>query len=44
MVRVQTDAIDPSALLAGFCRGRTDVGALASFTGLTRGATDGAGR
>lgn len=42
MIRVQTEAIDPGALLAGFCRGRTDVGGVVSFTGLTRGATDGA--
>ena len=42
MIRVQTDTIDPGAMLAHFCRGRTDVGAVVSFTGLTRGATDGA--
>lgn len=42
MIRVQTEAIDPGTLLAGFCRGRSDVGAVVSFTGLTRGATDGA--
>ncbi|MBJ7484651.1 molybdenum cofactor biosynthesis protein MoaE [Brevundimonas sp.] len=42
MIRVQNEAIDPGALLAGFCRGRTDVGGVVSFTGLTRGATDGA--
>ena len=41
MIRVQTEAIDPGALLAGFCRDRIDVGAVVSFTGLTRGATDG---
>ena len=41
MVRLQTDPIDPSALLAGFCQDRTEVGAVVSFTGLCRAATDG---
>lgn len=30
------DRIDPAALLAGFCAGREDVGAVVSFTGLVR--------
>ncbi|CAN5402643.1 molybdenum cofactor biosynthesis protein MoaE [soil metagenome] len=42
MVRLEADAIDPGALLADFCRDRTDVGGVVSFTGLTRGRTDGA--
>ena len=41
MVRLETDPIDPADLLAGFCRDRTDVGAVVSFTGLCRAATDG---
>lgn len=41
MVRLQRDPIDPAALLADFCRGRADVGAVVSFTGLCRAATDG---
>ncbi|ADK99423.1 molybdenum cofactor biosynthesis protein MoaE [Brevundimonas subvibrioides] len=41
MVRLQTDPIDPAALLAAFCRERTDVGAVVSVTGLCRAATDG---
>ena len=42
MVRLEADVIDPGALLAGFCLDRSDVGAVVSFTGLTRGRTDGA--
>lgn len=34
------DALDPAALLAGFCAGRQDVGAVVSFTGLVRGDGD----
>jgi len=41
MVRLQTDRIDPAALLATFCADRVDVGAVVSFTGLCRAATDG---
>lgn len=41
-MRLEAEPIDPGALLAGFCAGRDDVGAVVSFTGLTRGATDGA--
>lgn len=40
MVRLERDPIDPAALLATFCQGRTDVGAVVSFTGLTRARTD----
>ena len=36
MIRVQTDPLDPWAELAGFARGRTDVGGIASFTGVVR--------
>lgn len=42
MVRLEADPIDPGALLSAFCEGREDVGAVVSFTGLTRWATDGA--
>lgn len=42
MVRLEAEAIDPGALLARFCEGRSDVGAIVSFTGLTRAQTDGA--
>ncbi len=41
MVRLEDQPIDPAALLADFCRDRTDVGAVVSFTGLTRAATAG---
>lgn len=41
MVRLEADPIDPGALLADFCGGRQDVGAVVSFTGLTRSRTDG---
>lgn len=43
MVRLEHDLIDPAALLASFCQGRTDAGAVVSFTGLTRAHTDGRG-
>lgn len=42
MIRLQTEPFDAGALLAGFSSARGDVGAVASFTGLARGATDGA--
>ncbi|MES2862040.1 MAG: molybdenum cofactor biosynthesis protein MoaE [Pseudomonadota bacterium] len=42
MVRLEAQPIDPGALLTDFCRDRRDVGAVVSFTGLTRAATDGA--
>ena len=41
MVSLEADALDPGALLAGFCNGRSDVGAVVSFTGLTRAQTKG---
>ena len=41
MIRLSAQPIDTSALLADFCRGRDDIGAIVSFTGLTRAATDG---
>ena len=41
MVGLEADALDPGVLLAGFCRGRSDVGAVVSFTGLTRAQTEG---
>jgi molybdopterin synthase catalytic subunit len=42
-VAVVTKAFDPQAEIASFCAGRTDVGAIASFVGLCRDATDGKG-
>ena len=42
MVRLEAEAIDPGALLGAFCKDRRDTGAVVSFTGLTRGRTDGA--
>ena len=36
MIRVQTDILDPWAELAGFALGRTDIGGIASFTGIVR--------
>ena len=41
MVRLEADAIDPGVLLNGFCAGRQETGGVVSFTGLTRGRTDG---
>lgn len=41
MVRLEVEPIDPAELLDGFCRDRTDVGAVVSFTGLCRASTDG---
>ncbi len=35
-VQLQPEPIDPGALLGSFCRGRRDVGAVVSFTGLVR--------
>ena len=35
--RLQSEAFDPGVLLADFCRGRFDIGAVVSFTGLVRG-------
>ena len=36
MIRLTFDPFDPGALLSEFCRGRSEVGAVATFTGLTR--------
>lgn len=41
MIRLEADPIDPAALLATFTRDRAAVGAVVSFTGLCRAATDG---
>ncbi len=37
MIRLADTAIDPGALLTDFCAGRSETGAVVSFTGLTRG-------
>src|SRR3546814_14886510 len=42
MILLADSMIDPGALLTGFCEHRTEAGAVVSFTGLTRGLTDGA--
>jgi molybdopterin synthase catalytic subunit len=36
MIRLSETPFEPGALLAGFCVGRSEVGAVASFTGLAR--------
>jgi molybdopterin synthase catalytic subunit len=36
IVRLQMEPFDPGALLTGFCRGRSETGAVVSFTGLAR--------
>jgi molybdopterin synthase catalytic subunit len=36
MIRLTDQAFDPGALLSGFCQGRAEVGAVASFTGVAR--------
>ena len=36
MIRLTYEAFDPGALLTEFCRGRSEVGAVATFTGLAR--------
>jgi molybdopterin synthase catalytic subunit len=36
MIRLTEDPFDPGALLSDFCRGRSEVGAVASFTGIAR--------
>lgn len=36
MIRLTDQPLDPGALLGGFCAGRTETGAVASFTGLAR--------
>lgn len=37
MIRLQTEPFEPGALLTEFSAGRTETGAVVSFTGLTRG-------
>jgi molybdopterin synthase catalytic subunit len=39
-VRLQSDPFAPGELLAAFCQGRRDVGAVVSFTGLVRGEVE----
>jgi molybdopterin synthase catalytic subunit len=36
-VRLSSDPFEPGALLTGFCAGRSETGAVVSFTGLARG-------
>ncbi|HZC17698.1 MAG TPA: molybdenum cofactor biosynthesis protein MoaE, partial [Caulobacteraceae bacterium] len=36
MVRLQTEPINPGALLSAFCTGREETGAVVSFTGIAR--------
>jgi molybdopterin synthase catalytic subunit len=40
-IRLQREAIDPAAEAAAVARGRTDIGAVVTFTGICRGAEDG---
>jgi molybdopterin synthase catalytic subunit len=43
MIQLTDQAFDPGALLSGFCRDRSETGAVASFVGLARaeqGSTD----
>ena len=40
-VRLQTDAVDVAAETAALTQGRTDVGAVVTFTGVCRGAEAG---
>ena len=37
MIRLQAEPFEPGALLTEFCAGRSETGAVVSFTGLTRG-------
>jgi molybdopterin synthase catalytic subunit len=39
-VRLQSDPFEPGDLLAGFCRGRREIGAVVSVTGLVRAEDD----
>jgi molybdopterin synthase catalytic subunit len=36
MIKLTDQGFDPGALLTGFCRGRSETGAVATFTGLAR--------
>ncbi len=38
-VRLQTEPFEPGALLAGFCLGRRETGAVVTFTGLARASS-----
>ena len=40
MIRIQADDFDVSAEITALCCGRTDIGAVVSFTGLVRGNAD----
>src|SRR6476620_12450232 len=40
-VRLQREAFEPAAEAAALTRGRTDIGALVTFTGICRGAESG---
>ena len=42
-ISVQAEDFDPGAECAAISRGRTDIGAVASFVGLVRDSNDGAG-
>ena len=37
MIRLQTEPFEPGGLLTAFCQGRTETGAVVSFTGIARG-------
>jgi molybdopterin synthase catalytic subunit len=37
MIRLRNEPFEPGALLSGFCAGRSETGAVVSFTGLARG-------
>lgn len=39
-VRVQEAEFDPGAEVSSFCTGRTDIGAVVTFTGIVRDVTD----
>jgi len=41
-IRLQREPFDPAAEAAALTRGRSDVGALVTFTGICRGSEDGA--
>jgi molybdopterin synthase catalytic subunit len=41
MIVLADSPFDPGALLSGFCQGRTEVGAVATFTGLARAEAGG---
>jgi molybdopterin synthase catalytic subunit len=41
-IRLQRESFDPGAEAAAIARGRSDIGAVVTFTGICRGAEDGA--